>query len=322
MENNEPQDDDWVEDHGLWEPQRIRRQRLEMGVMSPRLELQSSLLHPRRWSYRWWQMIVNCFWQHEVQRSMQMWHSVLGWVHPVVFVGHVQVARTRAEAVANSSRMDMWIAMQRQAYAQAVWSCPKVVQYVHCPVRKDHKMAMDEYPNLMGNENFDSVFEYSEFGDEVSRFQYGEDQVQGIHGNCFVDLEHDNLDYYVECGGVANLLTFKELIRTFHVHPSNWNADDVLLSLCGRKNCMAIGHYRLVSKAEFQIRDRCGGCVECGRCGRTIQEYCQHDQLRIEPPFGWKCSHVHYSVCGPCILDGTDGFDGNKVAGVFDSENA
>ena len=85
---------------------------------------------------------------------------------------------------------------------------------------------------------------------------------------------------------------------------------------------MAIGHYRLVSRAEFEIRDGCGGCVECGRCGRTIQEYCNHDQVEIEPPFGFKCSHVHFSVCGRCVLDGTTGFDGNEVAGVFEVENA
>ena len=155
--NRQQDDDEWVEDHGLWEPQKFRRQRLEMEVMVPRWELQSSLLHPGRWGYRWWQMIVNCYWQHEVQRSAQMWHSVLGWVRPVVFVGNVNVPARRAEALANSSRMDLWIGMLRQAYAQAVWSCPKVVQYVHCPVRRSHKMVMDEYPNTMGNENFNDA---------------------------------------------------------------------------------------------------------------------------------------------------------------------
>ena len=72
------------------------------------------------------------------------------------------------------------------------------------------------------------AFSYSEFDHEISRFGYGEDQVQGIHGNCFVDLEHDNLDYYVEGGGLPNLVTFKKLIRTFHMHPSDWQSDNVL----------------------------------------------------------------------------------------------
>ena len=89
-------------------------------------------------------MIVNCYWQHEVQRFAQMRDSVLGWVHAVVFVGNVNVRARRTEAVANSSRMDLLIAILRQAYAQAVWLCPKVVKYVHCPVRRSHKMVMDE----------------------------------------------------------------------------------------------------------------------------------------------------------------------------------
>ena len=238
----------------------------------------------------------------------------LGDVYPV---WRVDIAEYHMRTLPDAMKMRN---VRLYAYCCGVHDIRKLAQYVYCPVRKRHKTLMEQYSSVgFENDDFVEAFEYEDMDEEMPRFKYAEDGIDGIVGNCLVDVEHENLEFPVRFGGVDGIATMMDVIRMFHYPEEDefHDGNKKLVSLCGRKNCLAIGHYRPVCRQEWEYRRDCPGCVECGGCGEVVKEYCHHEELEFAAePLRVKCSHVQYTVCPRCVLNGHVGFDVNEIGAL------